>query len=313
MAAGGPRRADGRAAPPRGPLRRHAGRRVHRRERARSSCSRPATRSGPAQAAVRFAVDAVAEGAHGPASGAAHDRRGAARCTFCTRPSTRPRSSRCSQRASRPLRAPPRARSSSTAAEAIAAEAEGREVILVRPFTEGRGRRRLPRREGDFDLRGRQGLARGARRPRDGPPGGDGRLRARDRRRERDRARGGDDPHGAGDHIAIDGSHRRDHRRRGPGRRARGLRGVPARARVGRRGPAARGAGKRRFAGGRGARPQLRGPGDRALPDRAHVPWGAPATHGLRDPRRRPEGARPAPSPSCARSSRRTSRGSSRR
>ena len=51
------------------------------------------------------------------------------------------------------------------------------------PVHRRRGRRRVPRRQRDPHQRGRQGLARGAGRARDGPPGGRRRAGARDRPR----------------------------------------------------------------------------------------------------------------------------------
>ena len=90
----------------------------------------------PAQAAVRFAVDAVGEGLLDRArgAGARSTPRRWTRC--CTRRSTRTRRSTCSPRASRPRRARPRGRSSSRPDDAVDWAQRGRKVVLVRPFTE---------------------------------------------------------------------------------------------------------------------------------------------------------------------------------
>ena len=90
----------------------------------------------PAQAAVRFAVDAVAEGLLTRERGARDDRRRVARRAAA--PDVRPArpSTRCSRAASPPRRAPPRARSCSPRRTRWQAAEEGRDVILVRPFTE---------------------------------------------------------------------------------------------------------------------------------------------------------------------------------
>jgi pyruvate,orthophosphate dikinase len=78
----------------------------------------------PAQAAVRFACDAVDEGLL--SRGEAMRRSIRARSTrCCTRPSTPGRSSRCSRRASAPRRAPPRAQSSSRPPSAVARGGRG--------------------------------------------------------------------------------------------------------------------------------------------------------------------------------------------
>ena len=81
-----------------------------------------------------------------------------------------------------------------TAAEAVAAAAAGPRRDPRAPVHRGRRRRRLPRRQGDPHLRGRQGLARGARRARHGrarawsaPP----RWRSTSRRKARPRRRHG--------------------------------------------------------------------------------------------------------------------------
>ena len=90
----------------------------------------------PAQAAVRFACDAVDEGLLSKEEALRDDRRGLARRSCCTRRSTRRPSSRCSRSG---VSASPGAAKGEvvfTAEEAVQAEQDGRDVILVRPFTE---------------------------------------------------------------------------------------------------------------------------------------------------------------------------------
>ena len=89
----------------------------------------------PAQAAVRFAVDAVDEGLLTKSAGDRDDRRLLTRRAAA--PDLRPRRSptRSSRPASPPHRARPRARSFHRPAAVAAAEA-GEHVVLVRPFTE---------------------------------------------------------------------------------------------------------------------------------------------------------------------------------
>ena len=90
----------------------------------------------PAQAAVRFAVDAVAEGLLDQRAALATIDAG--RLDALLHPALRPRRRVRGLRhaASPPRPAPPAARSSSAPPTPIAAAAEGRDVILVRPFTE---------------------------------------------------------------------------------------------------------------------------------------------------------------------------------
>ena len=90
----------------------------------------------PAQAAVRFAVDAVEEGLLTPRGGDRDDRRGRARRAAA--PDVRPDAAlrRSSRAASRPRRARPRARSCSPRRTRSPPPRTGRAVILVRPFTE---------------------------------------------------------------------------------------------------------------------------------------------------------------------------------
>ena len=68
-----------------------------------------------------------------------------------------------------------------TAEEAVAAAAQGRDVILARPFTEADDVAGFHAARGHPHVRGRQGLARGARRARHGPARRGRRRRARDR------------------------------------------------------------------------------------------------------------------------------------
>ena len=112
----------------------------------------------------------------------------------------------------------------------------------------GRRRRGLPRRQGHPHVRGRQGLARRARGARDGPPGGRGRERAEDRPRRQDDL--GQRHHGRGGRLHRHRRHQglRDGRGRGADRRP-GRRVLRPRARVGRRAAPAEGARQRRRPG----------------------------------------------------------------
>ena len=121
----------------------------------------------PAQAAVRFACDAVDEGLLDEGGGDRDDRRREARRAAA--PDVRPRR---------------RVRRARQRRRRVAGRGEGRDRLHRRrrrggggrrarrhpraPVHRGRRRRRLPRREGDPHARGRQGLARGARRARHG-------------------------------------------------------------------------------------------------------------------------------------------------
>ena len=89
----------------------------------------------PAQAAVRFAADAVEEGLLTPRRGDRDDRRRAARRAAAPdlRPGCRVRGRRARRRR---LAGRGQGRIVFTAPAAVAAAAEGTEVILVRPFTE---------------------------------------------------------------------------------------------------------------------------------------------------------------------------------
>ena len=133
----------------------------------------------PAQAAVRFAVDAVVRGAADPGAGAAHDRRLFARTRCSTRRSTAATATRCWRTG---VAASPGAAAGEivfTAADAVAQARAGQGRDPGPAVHRGRRRGRLPRRQGDPDLRGRQGLARRARGARDGGAGGDRRARWR--------------------------------------------------------------------------------------------------------------------------------------
>ena len=90
----------------------------------------------PAQAAVRFAVDAVEEGLLTQRGGARDDRRRARSTRCCTRPSTRTPS--YDVLAAGVAASPGAAKGEIvfTADDAVEAAEEGRDVILVRPFTE---------------------------------------------------------------------------------------------------------------------------------------------------------------------------------
>ena len=123
----------------------------------------------PAQAAVRFAVDAVDEGLLSKRRRSRPSTRARwTRC--CTRPSTPRPSSRCWRAASRASPGAAKGEIVFTAKEAVQAEQDGRDVILVRPFTEADDVAGFHAAKGILTSRGRQGLARGAGGARDGPP-----------------------------------------------------------------------------------------------------------------------------------------------
>ena len=163
----------------------------------------------PAQAAVRFAVDAVEEGLLTPRAGDRDDRRRLA--GRAAAPDLRPgravrgrgpRRGRVAGRGQgRRSCSPPPTRSRPPRT--------GRDVILVRPFTEADDVAGFHAAQGHPDLRGRQGLARRARRPRHGPPGGHGRRRASRSTCTPARCAIGERVLREGDLIAIDGTHRR--------------------------------------------------------------------------------------------------------
>ena len=132
-----------------------------------------------------------------------------------------------------------------TAADAVQAEQDGRDVILVRPFTEADDVAGFHAAKGILTSRGRQGLARGARGARDGAACGGRRERPQDRPRGQDGLRQRED--GVGGRLHRHRRHQglRDARGRAADRRARG-RVLRPRARVGRRDPAPEGARQRR-------------------------------------------------------------------
>ena len=123
----------------------------------------------PAQAAVRFAVDAVAEGLLDEARRDRDDRRRPARRAAA--PDLRPR-----RRVRRPRRRRRRLAGAAkgeivfTATDAVAAARRRARRRPRAPVHRGRGRRRLLRRPRHPHLRGRQGLPRRPRRPRHGAP-----------------------------------------------------------------------------------------------------------------------------------------------
>ena len=94
-----------------------------------------------------------------------------------------------------------------TADDAVAAGEDGRDVILVRPFTEAERRARLPCGEGHPHEQGRQGEPRGAGCARDGKALRGGRGRARDRPETEEAARRR--------HRALGGRPHRDRRQHG--------------------------------------------------------------------------------------------------
>ena len=229
----------------------------------------------PAQAAVRFAVDAVEEGLLTRAEAIGTIDAGALDAllhpTFDP-PSPTPRS----PAASRLRRARPRARSCSPRPRPWRPPRRRRDVILVRPFTEADDVAGFHAAKGILTSEGGKAshaalVARGMGRPavtgarggRDRPPrrvGADRRPPAARGRPDRDRR-----------------VHRRRHARRRPARQPEGRRALRDRPRLVRRAAHPRGARQRRHARGRAPRARLRRRGDRPLPHRAHV-------HGRRAP-----------------------------
>ena len=178
----------------------------------------------PAQAAVRFAVDAVDEGLLTQGAGDRDDRRRHARRAAA--PDVRPRGRLrgASRAASPPRRARPRARSSSPRRTRSPRPSEGRAVILVRPFTEADDVAGFHAAEGILTSEGGKAshaalVARGM-----GRPGGHRRRRPRHRPARRRGARRRPRRCARATCIAIDGIDRRDHDRRRPARPARGRR-----------------------------------------------------------------------------------------
>ena len=246
----------------------------------------------PAQAAVRFAVDAVEEGLLDKARGDRHDRRrrGSTRC--CTPASSATPTSTCSPRAWPPRPAPRRARSSSPPTTPSSAAEDGRDVILVRPFTEADDVAGFHAAKGILTAEGGKAshaalVARGMGKPCvSGAVALDIDLHAKTLSVNGTRL-------GEGDLIAIDGSAGRGHGRR---RAARGARGVgPLRdgPRLGRRAPHARRSHQRRHARGRAPRARVRRRGHRPLPHRAHVHGRGPPAEDARDDHGRVRGGPP--------------------
>ena len=190
---------------------------------------------------------------------------------------------------------------------------DGRDVILVRPFTEADDVAGFHAAKGILTSEGGKAshaalVARGMGRPAvigagelDDRPQGQG-----DPRRRHDRLRGRPDRDRR--HQGL------RHARRRPARRGRDERVLRPRARVVRRDPPARRARQRRHARGREEGARARRRGHRPVPDRAHVHGRGPPAEDAGDDHGRRRGRRGARrSPSCSRSSRRTSRACSRR
>ena len=244
----------------------------------------------PAQAGVRFAVDAVEEGLlDKPAAIATID---AGKLDALLHPAFA-RDADFDVLAKGVAASPGAAKGEIvfTAAEAVAAAEAGRARDPGAAVHGGRRRGRLPRRAGHPDRGGRQGLARRAGRARDGQAVRVGRRGARDRPQR-------EDPQGGG-HAARRGRHDRD-RRLGRGsdggrRAARGAGGVgplPDGAGLGRRGAHPRCTSERRHARGRGQGARVRRSGHRPLPHRAHVHGGGPPAEDAGDDHGR-RGGRP--------------------
>ena len=200
-----------------------------------------------------------------------------------------------------------------TAEEAVQAEQDGRDVILVRPFTEADDVAGFHAAKGILTSEGGKAshaalVARGM-----GRPAVVGASDAQDRPRRQDDLRRRHDGRRGRLHRHRRHQGLRDARGRAADRRARG-RVLRPRARVGRRAPAPEGARQRRRPRGREEGARAGGGGHRPVPDRAHVHGrGPPAQDAGDDHGRRRGGAARGARPSCCRSSRRTSRACSRR
>ena len=230
----------------------------------------------PAQAAVRFAVDAVEEGllTNAIATIDAGSLKALLHPTFESAARTR------SWRAvSRHRRAPPRAPSCSTRRAAVAAANDGRDVILVRPFTEADDVAGFYAAKGILTSEGGKAshpalVARGMGRP---AVTGAGEL---DIDLHAGEVHIGERVLRAGDLIVIDGTTGHItlddvplvHSKRGPALRHRPVLVRPA-SLAGR-------ARQRRHPRGRAPRPQLRRQGNRAVPHGAHVHGRRPAAQG---------------------------------
>ena len=266
----------------------------------------------PAQAAVRFAVDAVEEELLDRAEAIATIDAGQAG-----------RAAAPGLRARRGVRGAGRGRAG------LAGRGQGRDRVhgpRGRRRRRGRarrdpraalhrGRRRggLPRRQGHPDRGGGQGLARGAGGPGDGQAVRCRRVGARDRPQRQDRqGQRHDAERGRPDRHRRHGRDRHGRRRRARG--ARGVGALPDRAGLGGRAAHARRARQRRHARGRRQGARVRRRGDRPVPHRAHVHGGGPPAQDARDDHGRVRGGAPrARSTSCCRSSSRTSRACSSR
>ena len=139
----------------------------------------------------------------------------------CTRRSTPRRASTCSRAASPRRRAPPRARSCSPPTRRSRPPPQGRDVILARPFTEADDVAGFFAAARHPHLRGRQGLARGARRARDGPARRSSAPASWRSTCARARSSVGDEVIAAGDADRDRRQHRHGHARRRGARRAR--------------------------------------------------------------------------------------------
>ena len=202
-----------------------------------------------------------------------------------------------------------------TAPEAVEAAAAGRDVILVRPFTEADDVAGFHAARGILTSEGGKAshaalVARGM-----GRPCVCGASELEIDLAAETRAAWATRSLQRGDRIAIDGSAGHRHARRRPARRGRaGASEFETVLALVRRAAPARRARQRRHARGRRAGARVRRRGDRPLPHRAHVHGGRPPAEDARDDHGRRTRRRGAPrSPSCCRCSSRTSRACSRR
>ena len=220
----------------------------------------------PAQAAVRFAFDAVGEGLLGREEALATVEPGSLDALL--HPTFDPEQT--FTELTRAVPASPGGAKGAivfTAEEGRKAQAEaGDDVILVREFTSADDVGGLPCRQGGADLTGREVLARSHRGARHGAPVRLRRIRARDRPRRRGRARRGN---GAScrRHDRDRRVDRGGHRGRRASDRAKGRRGLRGGLELGGRNPAPRGEGQRRHSRGCCAGARARRGGDRPLPD----------------------------------------------
>ena len=267
----------------------------------------------PAQAAVRFAVDAVSEGLLSREQALQTIDPDTLDALLHPTFDPKARLRRCSPPASTPRRARPRARSCSPPPTRSRPPQEGRDVILVRPFTDAEDVAGFHAAKGILTSEGGKAshaalVARGMGRPAVvGAQALTIDLAAKTVERQRHRAARG--------RRDRDRRHQRqrDRRRRAAGRGA-GRRELRAGARLGRRGPAPRRARQRRHPRGRPQGARARRGGDRAVPDRAHVHGrGPPAEDAGDDHGRRHRGPQGGAGRAAAAPAGRTSRGCSRR